>query len=144
MSGYRVSIKRNIHFVDGNNNEIGGAWQNGTLTWSEMAEWMEITFQKPTDEYAPFSCLEPGDPVQPLARHVPEIIIQNNTSPIVPEFYIILSPEVGVVDIPINGENPMPRPSSRASSAELDNHVSLQSLYSSFLNYNLNSNIPLS
>lgn len=93
MSGYRVLIKRNIHFVDGNNNEIGGAWQNGALTWSEMAEWMEITFQKPTNGYAPFGCLESGDPVQPLTRHGPAIIMQGNTNPIAPGFYIILSPQ---------------------------------------------------
>ncbi|OBT76810.1 hypothetical protein VF21_04524 [Pseudogymnoascus sp. 05NY08] len=123
MSGHRVSINRTIHFIDGKNNEIGGAWQNGSLTWSEMAEWMEITFQKPTDEYAPFHCLEPDDPAQPLAQHGPLIITQNNNSPIKPGFYIILIPQGAVVEIPINGENPTPRPSSRVSSAELDNQA---------------------
>ncbi|OBT58891.1 hypothetical protein VE04_00574 [Pseudogymnoascus sp. 24MN13] len=123
MSGYRVSIKRNVHFVDGNNNEIGGAWQNGALTWSEMVEWMEITFEKPTYEYAPFRCLEPGDPVQLLAQHGPAIKIQGNNNPVKPGFYIILSPEGEVVDLPINRQNPMPRPSCRVSSAELDNHT---------------------
>ncbi|OBT82587.1 hypothetical protein VE02_08690 [Pseudogymnoascus sp. 03VT05] len=123
MSGHRVSTKRNIHFIDGKGNEIGGAWQNGALTWSEMSEWMEITFQKPTDEYAPFRCLEPDDPVQPLEQHGPAVITQNNNSPIVPGFYIILSPQGAVVEIPINSHNPMPRSSSRVSSAELDNHA---------------------
>ena len=93
LSGYRVSIKRNIHFVDGRNNEIGDAWQNGALTWSEMTEWMEITFDKPTDDYASFPCLEPGNPVQPVAQHGPAIIMQGNNNPIAPGFYAILSPQ---------------------------------------------------
>lgn len=131
MSGHRVSIKRNIHFVNGENDEIGGAWQNGALTWSEMAEWMEIVFEKPVDEYAPFRCLEPDDPAQPLAQHGPVIIMQGNNNPIAPSFYVILSPQGAVVDIPINRQNPTPRPSSRASSSNLDPRVSLQNFYTS-------------
>lgn len=100
MPGYRVrreiQTHRNIHFVNDNNDEIGGAWQHGTLTWSEMAEWMEITFEKPIDEYAPFPCLEPGDPTQPFAQHGALIIMQGNINPIAPGFYVILSPQGNV------------------------------------------------
>ncbi|KFY37365.1 hypothetical protein V495_07224 [Pseudogymnoascus sp. VKM F-4514 (FW-929)] len=122
-TGYRVSVTRNIHFVDGQNDEIGGAWQNGALTWSEMAEWMEITFQTPINGYAPFPCLEPGDPVRPLAQHGPVIIMQGNDNIITPGFYVILSPQGNEVKIPINQENPIPRTTSRATSSEMDNHT---------------------
>lgn len=144
MGGYRAKADRNIHFVDGKNDEIAGAWQNGALTWSEMAEWMEITFQKPVDGYAPFSCLEPGDPVNPLANHGPAIIMQGNNNQITTGFYIILSPDGkpklfyrvdlsklilldlgAVVNIPINPQNPTTRSSSRASSSNLDPRVGL-------------------
>ncbi|KFY28495.1 hypothetical protein V493_02909 [Pseudogymnoascus sp. VKM F-4281 (FW-2241)] len=124
MGGHRNSnIHRNIHFVDGRNNEIAGVWQNGALTWSEMAEWMEITFQKPVDSYAPFRCLEPGDPANPLAQHGPAIIMQGNNNQIETGFYVILSPDGAVVNIPINTQDPRPRAVTRTSSSKLDPHI---------------------
>jgi hypothetical protein len=68
MPGQRISPKldRNVHFVNADNDEIGGTWQNGSLTWAEMSEWMQIVFELPLDKYAPFPCLEDGDPNDPV------------------------------------------------------------------------------
>ncbi|ELR08811.1 hypothetical protein VC83_00753 [Pseudogymnoascus destructans] len=121
MRGHRHSnIHRNIHFVDGKNNEISSAWQNGPLTWSEMAEWIEVVVEEPVDSYAPFRCLELGDPVNPLAQHGPAIVMQGNNNQISTGFYVILSPDGASINIRINRQNPMPRTSTRASSSKLD------------------------
>ncbi len=95
MPGQRASsqIARNLHFVNADNDEIGGTWQNGSLTWAEMSEWMQIVFQLPYDEYAPFPCLEDGDPKDPVAQHGAPINMHANTSHIQPGFYVLLSPE---------------------------------------------------
>jgi hypothetical protein len=94
MPGERVSLKfgRNIHFVNADNDEIGGTCQNGSLTWAEMSEWMQITFELSIDEYAPFPCLENGDPKDPVGQHGASINIHANTNRIQPGFYVLLSP----------------------------------------------------
>jgi hypothetical protein len=96
MPGLRVSSvvldERNIHFVNAQNDEIGGAWQSGTLTWAEMAEWMQITYLLPLVDYAPHMCLEDGDPADPMTRHGGPIMVENNPNRIQPGFYVLLSP----------------------------------------------------
>ncbi len=86
-------FKRNVHFVNGSNDEIGGTWQNGSLTWAEMSEWMQIVFQLPLENYVPFPCLEPGDPEDPVAQHSAAINMQSNTHVIQPGFYVLLDPQ---------------------------------------------------
>jgi hypothetical protein len=68
MPGHRapVELTRNVHFVDANNDEIGGLCQNGSLTWAEISEWMQIVYMLPFDQYATFPCLENGDPEEPV------------------------------------------------------------------------------
>jgi hypothetical protein len=93
MPGQRVpsEIGRNVHFVNANNDEIGGIWQHGSLTWAEVSEWMQIVFELPLDKYAPFSCLEDGDPQNPVDQHGAAINIRAYTSPIQPGFYVLLN-----------------------------------------------------
>jgi hypothetical protein len=95
MPGHRVSLDygRNIHFVDANNDEIGGACQNGSLTWEEMLEWMQITFVISINEYIPFPCLEAGDPIDPVGQHGTSINMHANTDIIQPGFYVLLTPQ---------------------------------------------------
>jgi hypothetical protein len=68
MPGYRLSshYEHNIHFVNSENDELGGAWQTGSLTWAEMRQRMEIVFELPTTDFVPFPCLEDGDPKDPF------------------------------------------------------------------------------
>jgi hypothetical protein len=93
MPGQRVSLEfgRNIHFVNADNDEIGGTCQNGSLTWMEMSEWMQIMFELPIDEYSPFPCLEDGDPKNPVGQHGAAINVHANTNHIQPGFYVLLS-----------------------------------------------------
>jgi hypothetical protein len=93
MPRQRVSpeLDRNVHFINADNDEIGGTWQNGSLTWVEMSEWMQIVFQLPLDEYAPFPCLEDGDPQNPVCQHGAAINVHSNTNHIQPGFYVLLN-----------------------------------------------------
>lgn len=113
MPGMRVSevIERNIRFINAQNDEIGGTWQNGSLTWDDMSEWMQIVFQLPLTDYAPFPCLEDGDPGDPMTQlGTPINMSADNTSHIIRVgFYILLSPQGLPLDIPINTEMPPPR-----------------------------------
>jgi hypothetical protein len=95
MPGQRIppELDRNVHFVNADNDEIGGIWQNGSLTWAEMSEWMHIVFELPLDEYAPFPCLEDGDPNDPVAQHGAPIDMRANTNHIQVGFYVLLNPQ---------------------------------------------------
>jgi hypothetical protein len=95
MPGQRVPLKfdRNIRFVNADNDEIGGTYQNGSLTWAEMLEWMQIVFELPIDTYAPFPCLEDGDPNDPVGQHGVAVNIPANTNYIQPGFYVLLNPQ---------------------------------------------------
>ena len=93
MPGIRAPtrLSRNLHFLNGENDEIGGTWQNGSLTWAEMTEWFEIVYELPLEEYAPHFCLENGDPSDPVGQHGPPIVIQSNPDRIQPGYYVLLS-----------------------------------------------------
>jgi hypothetical protein len=95
MPRQRVSLQygRNVHFVNADNDEIGGICQNGSLTWAEISEFMQITFELPIDEYAPFPCLEDGDPKDPINQHGAAINVHANTNFIQPGFYVLLNPQ---------------------------------------------------
>lgn len=125
MPGYRLSSRyeRNIHFVNSENDELGGAWQAGSLTWAEMTQRMEILFELPTTNFALFPCLEDGDPNDPLSHHGPPIKLQKPNI-IKPGFYVLLSPDGEPVDIPVNPEMPLPRALSRPLSSPNDPLVS--------------------
>lgn len=136
MPGQRgpFDFDRNVHFINGNNDEIGGAWQNGSLSWAEMSEWMQIVFELPLEKYALFPCLEIGDPENPVTQHGAPINIHANADIIQPGFYVLLSSQGkdssislifvikinkvlgSVIDIPINPENPVPRSVTRSLS----------------------------
>ena len=116
MPGYRLSahFEHNIHLVNSENDELGGAWQTGSLTWAEMSQRMDIVFELPTRDFAPFPCLEDGDPKDPIGHHGPPISIQEPNNDIIkPGFYVLLSPDGEPVKIPVNQEMPLPRALSR-------------------------------
>lgn len=105
MPGYRLSshFEHNIHLVNSENDELGGAWQTGSLTWAEMSKRMDIVFELPTRDFAPFPCLEDGDPKDPIGHHGPPISIQEPNNDIIkPGFYVLLSPDGEPVKIPVN------------------------------------------
>ena len=104
MPGQRVSpeLDRNVHFVNADNDEIGGTWQNGSLTWAEMSEWMQIVFELPLNTYAPFLCLEDGDPKDPVSQHGTPINMHANTNHIQPGFYVLLNPQGKPKILPIH------------------------------------------
>lgn len=124
MPGHRapVELDRNVHFVDAHNDEIGGLCQNGSVTWAEISEWMQIVYMLPFEQYATFPCLENGDPEDPTSQHGVPINMQAN-DPIQPGYYVILSPEGSPIEIPINEENPIPRTATRSLS-KMDPRVS--------------------
>lgn len=125
MPGHRLSSRyeRNIHFVNSENDELGGAWQAGSLTWAEMSQRMEILFELPTTDFALFPCLEDGNPKDPFGHHGGPIDLQEQNI-IKPGFYVLLSPDGEPVDIPVNPEMPLPRALSRPLSSPDDPLVS--------------------
>ncbi|OBT63892.1 hypothetical protein VE03_06593 [Pseudogymnoascus sp. 23342-1-I1] len=117
MPGYRLlsHFEHNIHFVNSENDELGGAYQTGSLTWAEMSQRMDIVFELPTTGFTPFPCLEDGDPKNPLGHHGPLINLQEPNNDIIrPGFYILLSPDREPINIPVSQEMPLPRTLSRS------------------------------
>jgi hypothetical protein len=86
----RATIRRNVHFLDGENNEILGFWQNGSVLWSQIAEWTHITITLPSVQYAVFRCLENGNPENPATNHGPSINLSDNNA-VHPGYYVVLS-----------------------------------------------------
>ena len=129
MPGHRVSLvlDRNVHFVNAHNDEIGGLYQNGSVTWAEISDWMQIVYLLPFDQYATFPCLENDNPEDPAGQHGEPIDMQAN-HPVQPGYYVILSPEGLPIEIPINEVNPIPRAVTRSLS-RMDPHVSSLSFF---------------
>ncbi|KFY30544.1 hypothetical protein V493_01846 [Pseudogymnoascus sp. VKM F-4281 (FW-2241)] len=117
MPGHRLlsRFEQNIHLVNSENDELGGAYQTGSLTWAEMTQRMDIVFELPTRDFAPFYCLEDGDPKNPIGCHGPPINIQEPNNDIVePGFYVLLTPDGEPVSVPVNQDMPLPRALSRS------------------------------
>jgi hypothetical protein len=89
----RTSVERNVHFLDGVNHEVAGFWQNGSVIWEEVLEWIHLVFTNPISEYTPFRCLEDGDPQDPAAKHGPPIHLASNKLVVDTGYYVILSPD---------------------------------------------------
>ena len=87
----RATAVRNVHFLDAGNNEVAGFWQNGSVVWEEVQEWMHIVFTNPQSDYVPYRCLEDGDPQDPGTSHGPQINMTNNKSPVDTGYYVLLS-----------------------------------------------------
>jgi hypothetical protein len=64
-----LTLCRSVHFLDRGNNEVLGFWQNGSVVWNEIAEWMCITITLPSIQYAIFRCLENGNLQDPATNH---------------------------------------------------------------------------
>ncbi|KAH0563095.1 hypothetical protein GP486_002337 [Trichoglossum hirsutum] len=105
----RATVPRNVHFLDGENNEVLGFWQNGSVTWNQMAEWMHITITLPSTQFAVFRCLESGDPQDPVTNHGPSIDLPGNNDAVDPGYYALLSANGEPLDITITEERAIPR-----------------------------------
>jgi hypothetical protein len=88
---FRVKVSRNVHFLDARNNEVAGFWQNGSVVWEEIQEWMQIVIENATSSYTPFRCLEAGGPEDPAGQHGPPIYMANNRSTIDAGYYVFLA-----------------------------------------------------
>jgi len=88
MSWARVA--RNVHFLDAKNYEVAGFWQNGTVIWDDILEWIHLVFTDPMSEYALFRCLE-DDPQDPAGKHGPPILLASNKLIVDAGYYVVLS-----------------------------------------------------
>ncbi len=94
MPGQRATrVLRNVHLLNAENDEIGGAWQHGNLTWNHMSEWMQIVYELPLGNYAPFPCIESGDPGNPTTLHGERIEVIGNDEVVNAGFYVLLNHE---------------------------------------------------
>ncbi|KAI9767195.1 MAG: hypothetical protein M1840_005794 [Geoglossum simile] len=105
----RATVRRNVHFLNGENNEILGFWQNGSVSWSQIAEWMHIVIILPFTQYAVFRCLESGNPENPATNHGPSVNLSGNNNAVHPGYYVVLSANGEPLDIPITEERAIPR-----------------------------------
>jgi hypothetical protein len=87
----RAEVPRNIHFLDARNKEVAGFWQNGSVIWEEVQEWMRIVIENPQSSYTPFPCLEAGDPEDPVGQHGSPIYMTDNRSTVDAGYYILLA-----------------------------------------------------
>jgi hypothetical protein len=88
---FRAEVSRNVHFLDARNNEVAGFWQNGSVVWEEVQEWMCIVIANAQSSYTPFHCLEAGDPEDPVGQHDPPIHMVNNRSTVGAGYYVLLA-----------------------------------------------------
>jgi hypothetical protein len=108
---FRAEVPRNVHFLDARNKEVAGFWQNGSVVWEEVQEWMYIVIENAQSSYTPFHYLEAGDLEDPAGQHGLPIYMANNRSTVGAGYYVLLAH---------NGE------------CESSNHyIHLKSLYSS-------------
>ncbi|KAH0563420.1 hypothetical protein GP486_002010 [Trichoglossum hirsutum] len=105
----RATVYRNVHFLDRKNNEIAGFWQNGSVVWNQIAEWMHIVIDLPSLQFAIFQCQENGDPQDPVGNHGPSINLVGNNCTITEGYYIILSVNGEPLDITVTQETAVPR-----------------------------------
>ncbi|KAI9773442.1 MAG: hypothetical protein M1840_007658 [Geoglossum simile] len=105
----RATTRRNVHFLDGENNEILGFWQNGSVSWGQIAEWMHIAITLPSVQYAVFRCLESGNPENPATNHGPSVNLSGNNNAVDRGYYVVLSANGEPLDIPITEERAIPR-----------------------------------
>ncbi|KZF19582.1 hypothetical protein L228DRAFT_263455 [Xylona heveae TC161] len=115
-------IPRNVHFLDGNDDEVFGFFQNGSVTWDEIREWLDdlllLLPQMPSDSYCIWTC--PDDHV--LAQHALHAtrvdMLSSHMNEIVRAgFYAILSPEGSKVELQVTADQAMPRVVSLANSS---------------------------
>ncbi|KZF19131.1 hypothetical protein L228DRAFT_251222 [Xylona heveae TC161] len=109
MPGFRNNqVARNVHFLDGRDDEILGFMQTGSVTWGEMDEWLHIVISMPETAYSVWTCVD--DHVAETGyRHGTQITLAGNPTVIAPGFYSILSPEGDCLQVNINEERVPPR-----------------------------------
>lgn len=82
---------RNVQFVDACGVVFGGFFQNGSITYSDVHDFLRLTLVNHVSRYTLYRCTEPGVPASPLLHHGPPILILNNNLAIPPAYYVVLS-----------------------------------------------------
>lgn len=82
-------MNRNVSFYDGYGNDVGGMFQNGSLSWADMQLFMHMTFISHYQSYAVFSCKEPID-LQDITKNRGPMTMMNEEK-IIPGNYVVLS-----------------------------------------------------
>ncbi|KAK6355092.1 hypothetical protein TWF696_004216 [Orbilia brochopaga] len=108
---YFGSTPRDFHFINGRNQEIGRAEQNGNVTWAEIMEWFSIVY--PTLRWGTFrvhECLD-RDPEDPLVRRGPAIDMPTSGNHLIlpNTWYVILGPDGRYIRIETTTDIPAPR-----------------------------------
>lgn len=95
-----LNVERNFHLLSSDNNEIGGFYQNGSVRWSQVEDWMHTVYSTSSLLYAVFPCSEEGDPQDPAAKHSPAINMSQNENIVAEGYYVLLSPAGTLVHTP--------------------------------------------
>ncbi|KAI9784105.1 MAG: hypothetical protein M1839_002609 [Geoglossum umbratile] len=103
----RATVRRNVHFLDGENNEVLGFWQNGSVVWDQVTGWMHITITLPSMQYVVFRCLESGQ--DPATNHGPSTNLLDNNDIVNLGYYVVLSANGEPLDIAVTKERAIPR-----------------------------------
>jgi hypothetical protein len=87
----RAEAPRNVHFLDARNKEVAGFWQNGSVVWEEVQEWMHIIIKNAQSSYTPFQYQETGYLEDPAGQHGLPIHMANNRSTVDAGYYVLLA-----------------------------------------------------
>ena len=85
------SRKRNVRFLDGANVEVAGFWQNGSVVWDDILEWMHFLLDNPISSYAIFPCVEQDEPQNSAENHGPFIVLADNHTAVDIGYYVVLA-----------------------------------------------------
>jgi hypothetical protein len=83
--------QRNVHFLDGMNREVAGFWQNGSVVWEYILEYMHFVLDNPITSYAIFPCLETDSPQNRAEHHGPFVSLTNNQNIVDVGYYVVLA-----------------------------------------------------
>lgn len=83
-------MHRNVFFVDGFGNDIGGIFQNGSVIWKEIQQYLRFLYNY-YKSYAVYPCMEPVDLKNLVDKHGPAL--EMDEQKVLPGYYVILSPQ---------------------------------------------------
>ncbi|KAL0634965.1 hypothetical protein Q9L58_006083 [Maublancomyces gigas] len=85
------NLNRNVYFLDALGTELAGFFQNGSISYSDVRDFLLLLLMNDPSGYRLFRCSENGVPNDPLKNHGLPIIMLNNKLHVQPAYYIILS-----------------------------------------------------
>ena len=86
-----TTICQNVYFLNRENNEILGFWQNRSVSWSQITKWMHIVIILSFTQYAVFRCLKSGNPENSATNHGLSINLLCNSNAIDSGYYVVFS-----------------------------------------------------